>query len=274
MVVWKTVKEKEIVVPMVLPFPIQAIRIPLIHPVIECPENQSWDSTLSKCVECLTDYQKGEGACTSEQKPLCINNTCQPCPNETPVWDTGAGQCVVCLTNTDCSGETTCNISTKTCCPTEAPIWDSKTGQCVDKCFTKSDCPAGHYCSDGDCLACPQRVTIPTYQGCKSTSDNRLCVIGTRIGSTSYKKNTQWVNPYQCTYNVYFSGTLDTKAKSKAHNKVYINGGHALGYDSRKYTYSDSYIGQLAPGGGVEVEIYNNSGRPCSSLSAWMEVAE
>lgn len=157
-------------------------------------------------------------------------------------------------------------------CP-ENQLWDANSSKCVE-CFSKSDCPAGHYCSNGECLACPQRVEIPTYQGCKSTSDNRLCVIGTRIGSTSYKKNTQWVNPYQCTYNVYFSGTLDTKAKSKAHNKVYINGGHALGYDSRKYTYSDSYIGQLAPGGGVEVEIYNNSGRPCSSLSAWMTLAE
>ena len=203
----------------------------------KCPENLSWDSVSSKCVECLTDHQKGEGACPTPQKPLCINNVCQTCPKETPVWDT-------------------------------------KTIQCVDKCFSKSDCPSGHYCSNGECLACPQRVEIPTYQGCKSTSDNRLCVIGTRIGSTSYKKNKQWVNPYQCTYNVYFSGTLDTKAKSKAHNKVYINGGHALGYDSRKYTYSDSYIGQLAPGGGVEVEIYNNSGRPCSSLSAWMTLAE
>jgi hypothetical protein len=224
-------------------------------------------------VECLTDHQKGEGACPTPQKPLCINNVCQACPKETPVWDTGAGLCVGCLTNTDCSGETTCNISTKTCCPTEAPIWDSKTGQCVDKCFTKADCPSGHYCSDGDCLVCPQRVTIPTAQGSKHTKDNRYCIIGTRIGSTNYKKNYAWTNPYQCTYNVYFAGEVN--CGSGGHNKAYINGEHALGYNARKYNYSSkTYIGQLGPGGGVEVELYNNDGTTRSSLSAWMELAE
>ncbi len=223
----------------------------------------------NSCVECLTDANCPNGYTCDANKKECH----KPCVKNVD-WGGLCAQSCQCKDGTGKYSGWSGVCQEGVCCFSECTVCGSKA-YCPPKgCSSKSDCPSGHYCSNGECLACPQRVEIPTYQGCKSTSDNRLCVIGTRIGSTSYKKNTQWVNPYQCTYNVYFSGTLDTKAKSKAHNKVYINGGHALGYDSRKYTYSDSYIGQLAPGGGVEVEIYNNSGRPCSSLSAWMTLAE
>ena len=108
----------------------------------KCPENQSWDSTLSQCVECLTDYQKGEGACPTDQKPLCINNTCQPCPSETPYFSNG--ECLKCLPIDGCktySEDCTC----ADCTINYNRIFDG--AGCKVTCKQNSDCPNGKFCA-------------------------------------------------------------------------------------------------------------------------------
>ncbi len=63
--------------------------------------------------------QNGEVVLKDENKKIVYNN-----------------QCVQCLTDTNCEGETACNILTQTCCPTDKPIWNQKAKKCVEKCPT------------------------------------------------------------------------------------------------------------------------------------------
>ena len=63
--------------------------------------------------------QNGKVVLKDENKKIVYNN-----------------QCVQCLTDTNCEGETACNILTQTCCPTDKPIWNQKAKKCVEKCPT------------------------------------------------------------------------------------------------------------------------------------------
>lgn len=56
------------------------------------------------------------------------------------VCDTQTSSCVVCLSDTQCSGSTPkCQVSTHTCV----------------KCLTNTDCPSGEVCSNGTCVGAP-----------------------------------------------------------------------------------------------------------------------
>lgn len=62
------------------------------------------------CVECLNS-----GDCPSD-KPVCnASNACEPCPDETPVWDSVAGQCTGCTSHDDCSDGKVCLPRNKKC---------------------------------------------------------------------------------------------------------------------------------------------------------------
>ena len=120
------------------------------HPIYtpcKCPKNLSWDSTLSQCVECLTDYQKGEGACPTKQKPLCINNTCQACPSDKIYWHPDKKICASCLANY--------GIKTEGACPNkDKPLCDSN--------FVCQPCPSNKpYFYNGQCYDCK---SLPTNQ--------------------------------------------------------------------------------------------------------------
>jgi hypothetical protein len=113
----------------------------------KCPENLSWDNTLSQCVECLTDYQKGEGACLTKQKPLCINNICQACPLDKIYWHPDKKICASCLANY--------GIKTEGACPNkDKPLCDSN--------FVCQPCPSNKpYFYNGQCYDCK---SLPTNQ--------------------------------------------------------------------------------------------------------------
>lgn len=62
------------------------------------------------CVECLNS-----GDCPSD-KPVCnASNVCEPCPEETPVWDSTAGQCTGCTSHDDCFDGSLCWPSYNEC---------------------------------------------------------------------------------------------------------------------------------------------------------------
>ena len=62
------------------------------------------------CVECLDS-----GDCPSD-KPVCnASNVCEPCPDETPVWDGTAGQCTGCTSHDDCVDGSLCWPSYNEC---------------------------------------------------------------------------------------------------------------------------------------------------------------
>ena len=81
----------------------------------KCPENQSWDTTLSQCVECLTDANCDEGVSCNILTKVC-------CPAETPKWDSVQQKCVECLSDYG-SGE-------QNACSEEKPICDTSDYIC------------------------------------------------------------------------------------------------------------------------------------------------
>ncbi len=92
----------------------------------------------------------------------CNSNT--DCAGAAGVCNTTTGKCVVCLTNSDCSGTQECNTTTNTCfvptctidtdCPSGVPRCDTETGVCVE-CLSSGppDCLAGEACIAGICTA-------------------------------------------------------------------------------------------------------------------------
>ena len=129
----------------------------------KCPENLSWDSVSSKCVECLTDHQKDEGACPTPQKPLCINNVCQPCPKETAAWDEDKKICSL-------PPETqTCNLSGNV----------KRDGQVVRNCEFKSY-PNITY-----------SVSVSGSANLGALFVNEVCILGWKKGRCGFRSSNQ-----------------------------------------------------------------------------------
>ena len=102
----------------------------------KCPENLSWDSTLSQCVECLTDTNCDEGVSCNILTKIC-------CPAETPKWDSVQQKCVECLSDygsdeqNACSEEKpicdTSDYICKSCAEVDPlkPYWDENQKMCI-----------------------------------------------------------------------------------------------------------------------------------------------
>ena len=77
----------------------------------KCPKNLSWDSTLSQCVECLTDKDcKSNKICGADKKCMC--------PDNKSIWD--GAKCVQCTSSDQCSGE--CPVCMEGVCSNSAEI--------------------------------------------------------------------------------------------------------------------------------------------------------
>jgi Cys-rich repeat protein len=139
------------------------------------------------CVECLDNTQcaGGKPACIAGECEVCAtsadcgtgkacfpkNHTCEDkcavdgdCPGDAPTCVPATGECVGCVTNQDCAGDSghpVCNLIHGQCseCATSAdcglaePVCDLQAGECRD-CLLDAHCPAGSACAgDHKCHA-------------------------------------------------------------------------------------------------------------------------
>ena len=123
------------------------------------------DSTLG-CVECRgdTDCPASDPRCISGRCRACASNSdcgaaapacwadhqchasCTPtsCPQETPICDTGTGDCLGCKSNADCAGNQ------------NGTICDTQIARCVE-CMSNGDCPVSAprcFLGDHSCVQC------------------------------------------------------------------------------------------------------------------------
>ena len=218
----------------------------------ECPIGLYIDATDGQCKACPTGYTNNTVNATS--CPICADGYTQTAedtticcptdtpPTDTPHWNTASGQCVVCLENAHCSGDTpACNTETYLCeaCPDETPYWNDTTQTCV-ACLDHSYCPPDKPVCQSDTYTCEPCPTETPYwdssaQKCveclldehctgtdelcyQKTNTCEVCPSEIQISLNYQGKTVDCSNedrdilvgnygPYVCDYDVYVSGS-------------------------------------------------------------------